>query len=377
MAVYNHRTIFKTWSLEFHLLVYTQKVNKKSNGWVLLYDQAERQASTSYPGLTTAAKREQHLDGQTTLLGYLARVWDPLLPELIQQHTLSKYHDTTLQVNGEPYPVGTMLLSVIDNYCNPQDHKTLDANKHHFRLDIRTFTGLTRNNDISIRKFQDKLAQMATTWPELSSDTTFKNQEEEFIRLAKVAITTFTLQATDSHKKMLWDKFVAEVEADALFMADYTLTEYLAQLSRYALSAYKDLRRAGLTDENCPSAKSAIALYTADKSKGDTGMCNFCGPNSRHATEHCFKLQALHAMVDRIKHEKQIAGNSSQGQDFRLSRCQQSRNQPYPTQGARGGHQGQGARDNRDNYQGQGARGGSQGQAARDNYHELGARGGF
>jgi len=56
----DHRNIFKTWSLEFHLLVYTQKVNKKSNGWVLLYDQAERQASTSYPGLTTAAKREQH-----------------------------------------------------------------------------------------------------------------------------------------------------------------------------------------------------------------------------------------------------------------------------------------------------------------------------
>ena len=115
-------------------------MNKKSNGWVLLYDQAERQASTSYPGLTTAVKREQHLDGQTALLGYLALVWHPLLPELIQQHTLSKYHDITLQVNGEQYPVGTMLLSAIDNYCNPQDHKTLDANKNHFCLDIRTFT---------------------------------------------------------------------------------------------------------------------------------------------------------------------------------------------------------------------------------------------
>ena len=143
------------------------------------------------------------------------------------------------------------------------------------------FTGLTQNNDISIRKFQDKLVQMATTWLELSSDDTFKNQKEKLIRLAKVAITTFTLQATDSQKKMLWDKFVAEVEADALFMADYTLTEYLVRLSRYALSAYQDLRRAGLTDENRPSAKSAIALYTADKSKGDTSMCNFCGPKGR------------------------------------------------------------------------------------------------
>jgi hypothetical protein len=361
----DHRNIFKTWSLEFHLLIYTQKVNKKSNGWVLLYDQVERQASTSYPGLTTAAKREQHLDGQTTLLGYLARVWHPLLPELIQQHTLSKYHDIALQVNGEPYPVGTMLLSAIDNYCNPQDHKTLDANKHQFRLDIRTFTGLARNNDTSIRKFQDKLAQMATTWLELSSDVTFKNQEEELIRLAKGAITTFTLQATESQKKMLWDKFVAEVEIDELFIADHTLTEYLAQLSRYALSAYKDLKRAGLTDENCSNAKSAVALYTADKLKGDIGMCDFCGPNSRHATDRCYKLQAINAKVDKLKHEKQIAGPSSQGQEFRLSRRQQSRKQPYPAQGARGSHQGQGAR------------GGHQGQGTRDDYHEPRARGSF
>jgi|Transcript_32981 hypothetical protein len=96
---------------------------------------------------------------------------------------------------------------------------------------------------------------MPTTWLELSSDATFKNQEEELIRLSKGAIMTFTLQATDSQKKMLWDKFVAEVETDALLIADDTLTEYLAHLSRYALSAYKDLRRAGLTDDNCPSAK--------------------------------------------------------------------------------------------------------------------------
>ena len=178
-------------------------MNKKSNGWVLLYDQAERQASTSYPGLTTAGQ-----EGATSRrTNHSARLpcpkWHPLLPELIQQHTLSKYHNITLQVNGEPYPVGTMLLSSIDNYCNPQDHKTLDTNKHHFRLDIRTFTGLTRHNDTSIRKFQDKLAQMATTWLELSSDAAFKNQEEELIRLAKGAITTFTLQATDFQKKML------------------------------------------------------------------------------------------------------------------------------------------------------------------------------
>jgi len=83
---------------------------------------------------------------------------------------------------------------------------------------------------------------------------------------------------------------VTKAPTITLFIADHTLTEYLAQLSRYALSAYKDLRRAGLTDENCPSTKSAIALYTADKSKGDIGMCDFCGPNSRHDTEHCFKL---------------------------------------------------------------------------------------
>jgi len=46
-------------------------------------------------------------------------------------------------------------------------------------------------------------------------------------------------------------------------------------------------------------------------------MCDFCGPNSTHHTQHCFKLQALNAKVDRIKHQKQIAGNSTNRRQFK------------------------------------------------------------
>jgi len=50
-------------------------------------------------------------------------------------------------------------------------------------------------------------------------------------------------------------------------------------------------------------------------------MCDFCGPNSTHHTQHCFKLQALNAKVDRIKHEKQIAGNSTNRRQFNKSQA--------------------------------------------------------
>jgi len=266
----DHKDIFNKWKRALELIILREKVNKKPNGWVLIYDQATRRAATSFPGLTTQAKRDQHEDGQTLLLCYLTTIWDGIYPDIIAAHTILQYHDPARRINDEPYPVGTMCLEAIDAASNPQDHKTIDNRQAKFRDEITTFQGMTNNSAQSLRAFQHNNASLSTCWQELATDPVFKAQEEGLIRIAKVAITTYMLKASEDARQMLWDKFGAQIETDATFIATHTLTQYLHCLSVYAQGAFDDLERAGLVQATtrAPQRKSShhVAFNIQDKS---------------------------------------------------------------------------------------------------------------
>jgi len=60
VATWQSQGDFKKWIIAFQLMIHVMKIDKKPYEWVLHYKQPERQAASSYPGITTSTERQQH-----------------------------------------------------------------------------------------------------------------------------------------------------------------------------------------------------------------------------------------------------------------------------------------------------------------------------
>ena len=289
----NHKNIFKKWIIAFQLMIHTIKLDKKPYEWVLSYKQLERQAASSYPGIATSARKQQHRDAQASLLYFLHRICLDFLPDIIKAHPLQKYHDVNLEINGEPCCIGTLCLEAIDKYCAPQDEKTLDFLRSRFTAKMMTFSGLSSHSDAALHDFKAKLATTLTEWLELSEDQVYKVQEQALIRQSKGAINAYMLTATQIQKQMQWNKFLESLNIDLAFQAAPTIALYIDLLSKHATAAYQNLSLAGLTQgPSIDKATTAQVTFVATQDEKRI-ECKYCG--GVHEIEVCRKLQAAQA----------------------------------------------------------------------------------
>lgn len=174
------------------------KIDKKPYEWVLHYKQPERQAASSYPGITTSAERQQHWDAQASLLYYLHRIWLDYFPGIIKAHSLQKYHDMTLEVNGEPCCIGMLCLEAIDKCSSRWKNVRFSSQYVYCQDDDVQWTFVSQwcsSPRVQSRTSDDD--DRVTEWLELSDDQVYKVQEQALIRHVKDAINAYMLTATE------------------------------------------------------------------------------------------------------------------------------------------------------------------------------------
>ena len=107
--------------------------NKNGCDWTTIIDDQERQAHSTYPlrGALNPGKQKAHKDGQTLLYQTLQDGLRGLERfEAIKSKFPFNHYTSKQKINGEDYPVATMLLAALSKeYAPMDDHAKITANR--------------------------------------------------------------------------------------------------------------------------------------------------------------------------------------------------------------------------------------------------------